>query len=142
MLKQTLFLMAVMLCAGCGETTKQKSEREQREGAEAARGKEELAKWYVEHPKTVVTTVPPGSSQGTSLSKDQVRVLRENRAGDDSSREYIFRAQIKALGQRCDSVDSAIMGEPGEWEISCAPGYEYRISYDENGTPTRAQRAQ
>lgn len=85
----------------------------------------------------------PIDSSGTmGLTRDQIRVVRENHRGDDSSREHVFRAQIKALGQRCDSVDRAIMGGPGEWTISCAPGYDYRLSYDAAGKPTRAQRAQ
>jgi hypothetical protein len=139
MLKRTMFLVTMVLCAACGETPEEKAAR----AAEVARGQEDLAKWYAENPKTEVV-VPPRSSQQNSggLTKEHIRVVRENRRGDDSSREYIFMRQIKALGQRCDSVESAIMGAPGDWTISCAPGYDYRLSYGEDGEPTRAQRAQ
>lgn len=139
MLNRIIFLVTVALYAGCGETPEQKAARE----ADLARGQEDLAKWYAENPKTEVR-VPPtvGTRSPSRLTEDQIRVLRENRRGDDSSREYIFKTQIKALGHRCDSVDSAIMGAPGEWEISCAPGYDYRLYYDAHGKPVRAQRAQ
>lgn len=146
MLKRTVFLATVVFCAGCGETPEGKAARETRqmnqeaERARAQRHEESMKKWYAENPDSEAARAQP--SLGPGLSSNHIRVLRENHRGDDSSREYIFKTQIKALGQRCDSVDSAIMGAPGEWEISCAPGYEYRISYDPSGKPVRAQRAQ
>lgn len=113
-----------------GPKYEQARKEQKAETERAERHKKSMEAYYKEHPTD------------DSKGEDQIRVVRENHRGDDSSREYIFRAQIKALGERCDSVDRAIMGGPGEWEISCAPGYEYRLSYDANGKPTRAQRAQ
>lgn len=149
MLKPIVFATFV-LCAGCGETPEEKAARETRqinqeaERARSQRHEESMKKWYAENPDSEAARAMQSSSQPSSvgLTKDQIRVLRENHSGDDSSREHVFRAQINALGQRCDSVNRAIMGGPGEWTISCAPGYDYRLSYDEAGKPTRAQRAQ
>jgi len=137
MLKRTLFLMAViLLCAGCGETTKQKSEREQREVAEAVRGKEELAKWYLEHPKTVVTTVPPrlenpagetGSSYldgrtGAALERTVKNVISKSGYTCDKVRsiERVEAAAVRRMG--ADDGRWVDCGEDGVYGVMEIPG--------------------
>lgn len=64
----------------------------------------------------------------------------ENRRGLDPAREFILKGLVRKSGERCDSVDSLLMREPGSWVMKCAPGYSYEFKFDSQGTPISAVR--
>ena len=86
------------------------------------------------------TKAKPTTAKNGSTSSDLRRAVRENHSADDSARALIFRSALRKSGQRCDDVESAIMGAPGVWTITCSPGYRYRFEYDRNGNPVGAYR--
>lgn len=83
-------------------------------------------------------TPPPPTAPSTTISEAEgrarlKRVFTENHRGDDSARELIFKRALSKNGQRCDSVEKALMTSPGAWIVTCAPGYKYGFSFDKNG---------
>lgn len=70
----------------------------------------------------------------------RARLFLRNEPGGDWSRAVVFREALTRAGQRCDSVDRQIMQRPGEWLVSCAPGYRYRFTFGPRGELERSER--
>ncbi len=82
----------------------------------------------------------PDKPGPTTPNPTDVRLWRANSKWDDSARAFIFKSALRSAGQRCDSVESQIMGSPGVWSVRCAPGYDYRFVFDSQGKMTSAMR--
>ena len=93
--------------------------------------------WFttsVLQPKAVPSSAvapPPVTAKPVDNTK---RLFLENNKGDDSARNYIFKATLSKGGERCDSVDSAVMRGAGTWIVTCSPGYTYRFRFDSKGS--------
>ena len=70
----------------------------------------------------------------------RARLFLRNEPGGDWGRAVVFREALTRAGQRCDSVDRQIMQRPGEWLVSCAPGYRYRFTFGPRGELERSER--
>jgi len=84
----------------------------------------------------------PASTQQSDGGKNVsgATLWLENRRGYDSAREFILKGLVRKSGERCDSVDSLLMREPGSWVMKCAPGYTYEFKFDSEGNPISAAR--
>ena len=96
----------------------------------------------------VIGTPSPAPAEPAGMSPlptptpaaNDVRLFRENHRLDDSARSFIFKSALKASGARCDSVESQLMGAAGVWTVRCAPGYQYRFTFDALGKLRSAER--
>ncbi len=70
----------------------------------------------------------------------RARLFLRNEPGGDWGRAVVFREALTRGGQRCDNVDRQIMQRPGEWLVSCAPGYRYRFTFGPRGELERSER--
>ncbi len=87
-----------------------------------------------EAPRAVSTS--PGTSE-----EQRVRMAYKDVPEDDAARALFFKAAITKAGQRCDEVTRALMGEPGNWTVTCAPGYAYAFQfYYDKGDQYRVSR--
>lgn len=68
------------------------------------------------------------------------RLFLENHSLDDNARVFIFRSALRQASQRCDSIETALMRDPGVWVVTCSPGYRYRFGFDKNGNLSSAIR--
>jgi hypothetical protein len=75
---------------------------------------------------------PAGNSTFGLWFSDAHRILVENQAADDERRAVLFKGAISAMGERCDAVINALMQERGKWDVLCAPGYHYRLEFDQD----------
>lgn len=91
--------------------------------------------FWIVTPSRVQQAPTAAESQATNR-----RLFFENHAPDDLARGYIFKQVLKGAGQRCDSVQVAVMGDPGVWKVVCAPGYRYAFRFDSDGKVTSAVR--
>lgn len=64
------------------------------------------------------------------------------RSGYDAAREFVLKGMVRKSGERCDSVESLLMGEPGVWTMKCSPGYTYRFRFNAQGQPIDAMKVQ
>lgn len=85
---------------------------------------------------------PATSTSTTTLSAEvladkakwdhiRLRLWLYDRREDDQLR-YASFAQLLGKHWRCDYVTSALMSTDGTWRVRCAPGYGYRLAFDNN----------
>lgn len=58
-------------------------------------------------------------------------LMLSDRSEFDHRRAAAFKRAIEKLGGRCDSVEKALMQRPGLWVARCAPGYNFRLTYNQ-----------
>lgn len=90
---------------------------------------------------TPTTTVPyplratpsPEVIPSAAPSQDMKRLFLEEHRMDDSARTFIFQRALRKSGERCDSVEKALMSSPGAWQVHCSPGHVYGFVFDQQG---------
>jgi hypothetical protein len=89
-------------------------------------------------------SMPPAATSAPTAKKqeksDWRRVWRENHRLDDGARKFMVSGMLRKAGERCDEIERMIMGAPGTWTVSCAPGYRYLFVFDEHGEYQSAMR--
>ncbi len=77
---------------------------------------------------------PPPTAAAAAASRDPAlrRVILQDLQSDDATRAVLFAGMFTEAKWRCDYVTSALMASPGVWRIRCAPGYKYRLAFDDN----------
>ena len=75
------------------------------------------------------STLPPASAQEVAdeTRERTERLWTQSRRQDDAARARALVELLERAGQRCDSVQSALMQERGTWLVGCAPGYRYSL---------------
>lgn len=81
------------------------------------------------------STLPPASAEEVAdeTRERTERLWTQARRQDDAARARALVELLERAGQRCDSVQSALMRERGTWLVGCAPGYRYRLEFGSVG---------
>ena len=104
-----------------------------------------LGMWASNQPSAPRQSGQPSATRSKPMptehpSRTNQRLFLEEHRADDSAREYIFRTTLRKSGERCDSVESALMSRTGVWTVRCPPGHVVVFTFDQMGDLKEARK--
>jgi len=134
----TILVLAVVIVLATGYCAYQASKGARPSTAASPRAQPSFSPEQVE--KSRVKERGVSAAREEAKAADRRRLFLEDRRWDDDARGSVFHKVLRSAGQRCDDVSRMLMGRPGVWRVTCAPGYVYTFRFDAKGELVSAQR--
>ncbi|MBN2371755.1 MAG: hypothetical protein JXO72_14830 [Vicinamibacteria bacterium] len=91
-------------------------------------------------PTITMKTPAPSPTHASSSTRVNKRLVLENNPLDHDARVAAFKQIVISAGEHCDGIEKPAMRSPGNWIVTCKPGYIYTFKFDAQGNLTEVKK--